>query len=232
MPLITVVASSVGRNIRARIRKVYGTHMECNFKLLTYGIPVQLLPISSDNKKIKLANHQKWIKRRRQKEYTAKLVSTEGRRSPFSTVIASGVELPSRFDVLLGKGRPCQEYYGNKRLHDIIACHYDEYNNAERRDKKSKIADQLVNVIKASPGRFLKRDEKSGLWVEVNDKEAREKVCHGLRRKREFDSKRGKKQVKPETVISMDQRNKRLKIPDYMPYEEDSAFCLFRCDLG
>ena len=42
----------------------------------------------------------------------------------------------------------------------------------------------MLNVIKASNGRFLKKHEaEEGVWVEVNEKMAREKISHCFRTK-------------------------------------------------
>lgn len=216
LPIINVVAMSVDRAIRVRLRTTYGTHMECQYKLLTYGIPIKTLPLTNDHREMKLATHRNWLKRRYQKE-NASLPTVESDDTTAARPIAqSGVQLPSRFDVLLGKGRPCQEHHGNKYLHDIIARYYDEYNSATKRETKSKVADCVIDVIKACPGRFLKRDEVSGLWMEVDDREAREKVCHAFRRKREIDSKHDQKQIQTHastSSISIIRGNKRMKFP-------------------
>eukprot|EP00980_Cylindrotheca_fusiformis_P030850 scaffold25515_cov108-Cylindrotheca_fusiformis.AAC.1 len=174
--VFTVVASPF---LRVRMRAHQGTHSECQYKLLTFGIPVKDFPINTQGQ-LKTAKHKGWVERRRQKEkYMRNNEIPEG-----------AVDLPVRYDVLLGKGMPCQEHPGNKRLHELVAMRYEEYNSAKR-DRKTEIAEELVVQVNRSSGRFLKRDEASGMWIEAPLKEAREKVCHGFRRKREWDLKRG-----------------------------------------
>jgi hypothetical protein len=95
------------------------------------------------------------------------------------------IDKPGLFDVICGRGKPYQEHYGNKRLHDIVAVHKTRYFDSKRRDKKG-IAEMIVNSIKndeTQPGRFLKRsdDENDEVWEDVSDEVAREKVSHVLR---------------------------------------------------
>ena len=44
-----------------------GSHSECQYKLMTFGIDVKNFPISI-NGKVKLTNHEKWIERRKKKK--------------------------------------------------------------------------------------------------------------------------------------------------------------------
>lgn len=178
-PMMKIVAFVASPFVRVRMRTHQGSHSECQYKLMTFGIPVKDFPVNTQGQ-LKNAKHKGWVERQRQKENY--LQSHE--------VLPGAVDLPIKYDVLLGKGMPCQEHAGNKRLHELVATRYEEYNSAKR-DKKTEIAEELVQLVKQSSGRFLKRDEASGMWVEVPVKEAREKVCHGFRRKREWDLKRG-----------------------------------------
>lgn len=58
----------------------------------------------------------------------------------------------------------------------------DRYQRAARGAKHA-ICEEIVDIVKASGGRFLKRDESSVGWVETNDEIARDKVSHGFRTK-------------------------------------------------
>jgi hypothetical protein len=183
MKIFSVVGSSF---TRARMRTHQGSHSECQYKLMTFGIPVKEFPVTTQGQ-LKTGKHKGWVERRKQKQNYLKA----------NDVQAGAVDLPLKYDVLLGKGMPCQEHAGNKHLHELVATCYEEYDNA-RRDIKTEIAEKLVALVHESSGRFLKRDEASGMWVEVPLREAREKVCHGFRRKREWDLKKG--QSKPATM--------------------------------
>jgi hypothetical protein len=52
---------------RLRLRYHFGSHQECQYRLLTMGIPIKALPILSDGK-LTLDNHFLWLKHRAQLE--------------------------------------------------------------------------------------------------------------------------------------------------------------------
>jgi hypothetical protein len=185
-PMMKIASGIVNSFTRARMRTHQGSHSECQYKLMTFGIPVKEFPVTTQGQ-LKTGKHKGWVERRKQKENYLKA----------NDVQVGAVDLPIKYDVLLGKGMPCQEHAGNKHLHETVAMCYEEYDYAKR-DRKTEIAEELVALVNQSSGRFLKRDEASGMWVEVPLREAREKVCHGFRRKREWDLKKGKS--KPATM--------------------------------
>ena len=65
-----------------------------------------------------------------------------------------------------------------------------------RKNDKPAISRAIVRSIRETNGRFLKKDEKSGLWYEIGDDAAREKTSQALRqrapemRKLLFDTER------------------------------------------
>eukprot|EP00980_Cylindrotheca_fusiformis_P029779 scaffold23836_cov137-Cylindrotheca_fusiformis.AAC.1 len=75
LPAIAFAAKSMAR-VRLRIHK--GSHSECQYKLMTFGIPVKGFPVTLDGS-LRLANHAKWIEKRRKKEaYLSKNLPIEG----------------------------------------------------------------------------------------------------------------------------------------------------------
>lgn len=90
-----------------------------------------------------------------------------------------------------GLGVDSQEHFvgfwisqGNKRFRDIVALHRADYIRAPKVQKPS-VARVIVRAIRNGdpPGRFLKKDEKTGLWYDVGDKKAAEKTSQALREK-------------------------------------------------
>ena len=59
-----------------------------------------------------------------------------------------------------------------------------DYINSKRLDKPL-VALDIIKEWRAQkpPGRFLKMDDKTGLWFDVGDKKAREKTSQALREK-------------------------------------------------
>lgn len=73
---------------------------------------------------------------------------------------------------------------GNKRYRKMVEDRKVEYVNSKRLDKPL-VALGIIREWRAQdpPGRFLKIDEKTGLWNDVGDKKAREKTSQALREK-------------------------------------------------
>jgi hypothetical protein len=131
---------------------------------MTFGIPIDSFPITLEGTQ-KKANHLKWIAKRKIKESI--MVLHPG-------AIFYGIDLPTRNDVLFGKGKPYQQHSGNLRLRSLVELRIAEYSMAKKSEKSMHIRD-VVQVIKNTSDRFLKEDIY-GWWVEVSDSEAREKV--------------------------------------------------------
>ena len=71
--------------------------MECQYDLMAFGVPVESLPLTEE-RQVKKTVHNKWIAKRKIKEQ----MNMYG--SPYDRI-----DLPSRQDVLIGKGKPFQD---------------------------------------------------------------------------------------------------------------------------
>ena len=120
-------------------------------------------------------------------------------RSDSTAAVKKKIEFPTNRDILLGRGRPYQEYPGNVALSEIIEPHRQQYQSANRFDKTC-ISKMVVQIVKEQLGaRFLQRaGEDSDEWQEVADSVAREKVSHGFRTK----TRRGKYNSSPMTTTN------------------------------
>jgi hypothetical protein len=89
--------------------------------------------------------------------------------------------IPSAYSVLIGRGRACTEATGNKRLKVIISIFLEEYSSAQTRIAKSMVVSKIVDMVRdACPvGAFIKQER--GVWWEVSDSTARERVGSILR---------------------------------------------------
>jgi hypothetical protein len=88
---------------------VPGTHTECLYSLMTFGIPMSDFPMTDDGLELNRKNHHKWIEMRRK---------VEARRS--EGVFKKLVLLPSHSDVLFGRGTPIQNHRGNVNLSLLV----------------------------------------------------------------------------------------------------------------
>jgi hypothetical protein len=139
------------------------------YALMTYGIPHRLIPVAA-NGKIKLKNHMVFLDMRRAAE----------EYDPYGAV--ETCELPGNSDVLLGKGRPIQGYTGNRRLHGLIdeqLSIYHGFSNSKK--QKTALSAEIVMMVQSKDygGRFLSKE--SGVWIEVSDEVARDKVSNTFR---------------------------------------------------
>jgi hypothetical protein len=88
--------------------------------------------------------------------------------------------LPKPQDVLLGRGRPFQEFPGNMALNDALDNHRQAYKQATSRRGKTNLSQKILQDIQRKGGRFLKQ-QGGDHWVIVTDLVAREKIAHGFR---------------------------------------------------
>jgi hypothetical protein len=94
----------------------------------------------------------------------------------------SGIKFYSRNDVLCGRGGGTNVHPGNRRFRDLINANRRAYLKARKNDKPA-ISRSIVRTIREMNGRFLKKDEKLGLWFEIGDDGAREKTSQALRQR-------------------------------------------------
>jgi hypothetical protein len=144
-----------------------GSLKDVFYKLLTFGIPDQVLPLTAEGEP-KIKYHRQWLKCRRQQEDSS---------SSSDTIIV----VPCHFDILSGRGKPIQEHFGNVRYHALLDYYQQAYERSKKFDKMQ-IAQRILQTVHDYSGRFLKQ-EGAG-WSVVDDLVAREKVSHAFRTRR------------------------------------------------
>lgn len=158
------------RNDLVKFRFHVGTHQEAQYSLMSYGTPVKTLPVTYTGD-LKTTNHQKWLARRHAKE-------TEMKKRPNGNF--EGVDLPGTRDILLGSGKTVQDHCGNIFLRTHVVAKLEKYQRTAKLEKNG-VAMAIVLDVKQAGGRFLKRANEEGWWLEVNDEVAREKVSATFR---------------------------------------------------
>eukprot|EP00934_Nitzschia_sp_Nitz4_P007992 Nitzschia sp. Nitz4//scaffold111_size72815//20200//23123//NITZ4_005783-RA/size72815-snap-gene-0.97-mRNA-1//1//CDS//3329533159//7982//frame0 len=97
------------------------------------------------------------------------------------SVAGAVVEVPNDLDVLSGRGRGNFGHPGNRRMLQIISFNTARYRQGSKA-AKGKVARDVLAEIQSIGARFLKReDNKSNRWVVCDQREALQKVCHGIR---------------------------------------------------
>ena len=88
---------------------------------------------------------------------------------------------PNLNDVLSGRGKRIDENPGNVQFREIVAQYKEGYCKKTKHLEKARIVAQIVYRIRnmTPPGRFLKEDA-DGLWFDIGDAEAIQKVGEAL----------------------------------------------------
>lgn len=168
------------REVRLRSRVHHGSHQECIYTLLTFGVPRRCFPISNSGELL-VDRHWEFVEMRRRKE--ADNAHTMHHGNVVVGYANRDIVVPKNDDVLLGRGRPYQEHAGNMRCNYIVVDAMEDYEGASR-NHKTMIARNLIDRIKAYGGRFLKQSYSG--WEEVDDAEALRKISHSFRTHRQL----------------------------------------------
>ena len=133
-----------------------GTHLECRYALASFGIPVnEDFPID-DCGNLSTTSHATFLQERVKLELLRKA----------QKLATNVIDYPTTSDVILGRGRPYHEWVGNLRLASLIDQHRETHQGLDRLSKTA-ASSQIVDFIKQSNGRFLRRAdyEEDGWYV-------------------------------------------------------------------
>jgi hypothetical protein len=96
---------------------------------------------------------------------------------------------PRNFDVLLGRGKSCQNHGGNIRFRKWLDGYHEEYDKTPR-NKRRLIVQQLSTILLRAGVRFLK-EEENNKWVEADPVEAEKKISQLFRSIRKVKANEG-----------------------------------------
>lgn len=153
---------------RASAKFYTNLELETQYQLMTYGIPIQELPLTVTGT-LKTKNHLLWVKSR-------KLIDRA--REKGHGTLAMGTFHPGVHDVLFSRGGNAS-HFGNMEFRHIIASRIEAYNNGGRKERTS-IRQDMIAMVYRKGGRFLML-ETDGWWIELsNDKLVMEKVTNAV----------------------------------------------------
>ena len=66
-----------------------------------------------------------------------------------ASVSEAGVETPSEYDVICGRGQMTSEHRGNRRFKALVDSRKRDYQRSTRREDKTRITNELVEEIKS-----------------------------------------------------------------------------------
>jgi hypothetical protein len=89
---------------------------------------------------------------------------------------------PGDNDVLCGRGHVINQHPGNVLFRSIVKATRLDYVMSLKKDKKN-FSEVIVHRIRAQdpPGYFLKKDPKTGTWIDIGHKKALTKTRQALR---------------------------------------------------
>ncbi|KAL3930106.1 MAG: hypothetical protein SGBAC_011907, partial [Bacillariaceae sp.] len=156
---------------RARFRLHYGTHLECQYLLSTYGIPSELLPLSPKVNGIDMESHLRWYR-------SCFTDGTDELNHPQHFHLGPTNE-PNPHDVL-SMGSTRSDNLGNEHLRVLVKDHANAYSSGTNEDKR-RVVDGIIDDIHESGGRFLKKVKGSENWAEESLVKVREKITQRFR---------------------------------------------------
>ncbi|VEU44185.1 unnamed protein product [Pseudo-nitzschia multistriata] len=163
----TLLLQAFSKEFRLRSRVHIGSIEECSYKLMTYGIPGDQIPIKSSGV-IKCADHKKFIAFCQEREDAIFRNGGEFK----------GIFCPASKDILVGRGPRIKSHIGNETYRMLLQSKYDEYNVATMTRKKQILFD-IVEQVHVYGGRFLVPTKNC--WMETDDETARNKVSVAFR---------------------------------------------------
>jgi hypothetical protein len=115
------------------------------------------------------------------KRTSASELSAYGSKTAGKSQPAAEVDFqPSDYSVVCGRGNETSNHPGNRRFRLLTSMFIERYAQAENsKAAKSAIVSEIITMIRQVDGTFCKY--KSGVWFEVGERYAREKVTALLR---------------------------------------------------
>lgn len=88
---------------------------------------------------------------------------------------------PLASDIICVKNKKFLNHPGNVIFRDVIDDFCDEYARADGKQEKMLITKKIVHILKSQYNARFLRPGKDGVWKEINNTLARDKVGHALR---------------------------------------------------
>lgn len=165
-PLVTLICHAMESNLLCRFRSHCGKHLECQYTLMTFGIPKECLPIDLKGQ-VDLTNHRLFLQTF-QSEDTSPPIDEAGK-----------FLIPGNLDIIMGRGQHAKNSPGHLRFKHMLEEHKEHYESVGK-FQKTVVADLILKKLHVQGCRFLKT-RKEGGWVQVSDDVSREKINHAFR---------------------------------------------------
>eukprot|EP00536_Pseudo-nitzschia_multiseries_P007986 jgi/Psemu1/240781/estExt_Genewise1.C_1940027 len=178
----------IGDSYRARVKTHQGHGTEVLYSLMSYGIPVDTLPLDELTQTIKTKNLLAFVNVRRRIEANYHADSNSfgisddssygSSESDDSLKWSSMVECPSLNDVIFRGGKSYMSHPGNMMFRGLIETHIDEHSAASQ-DRKKSLTWQVIQEVETKGGQFLVYNKGVGTWTKLVDRvQIRHKIAN------------------------------------------------------
>lgn len=178
--LVQVALKALPKRIAPRTRLHYGSDVERQYQLQSFGIPLDSLPVDKNgNIRNEIIQNGWW------NEYLQNVTSVSrnqqaSHRRNASNLINVATDGMRGTDVLLGRGKLTLRNPGNIHFRKQLQAHAEDYNRLSRHERK-RACISYTRQLTASGTRFLRQTDERGLWVECDFDEAVDKVAQFFR---------------------------------------------------
>uniref|UniRef100_A0A7S4AGI2 DUF6824 domain-containing protein n=1 Tax=Pseudo-nitzschia australis TaxID=44445 RepID=A0A7S4AGI2_9STRA len=156
--LRSIMARTLGKTYRLRLKFHVGEGVEMQYVLKSYGIPVDLTPLT-DSGNIKTTYLKQWLRLR-------KIIELGMTPNGFKTNNVSIIECPRSNDVIFRPGTSMLCHPGNVVFRGMIEAKQNRI--TVKRAEKEEVALEIIQEVQQTGGRFLMWDN-GGWWSELND---------------------------------------------------------------
>ncbi|KAL3935648.1 MAG: hypothetical protein SGARI_002886 [Bacillariaceae sp.] len=159
----------LGSDNRSRVRFDSGEGIEILYKLMGYGLPVDLIPLT-DTGNVKTKHLMQWIKLR-------KVIEDPNSKDAKEPI----VECPFKNDVIIRFGKAYTDHPGTTMFRGILERYHDEHSMAVSKESKVAITWKIIEAVEKEGGRFLVWSSR-GWWIELKDRhQIRAKVAVSIK---------------------------------------------------
>jgi hypothetical protein len=178
--------------------------LETQYQLMSYGIPIQELPMSCTGT-VKTKNLNQWIQSR--------IAIDEAREKGYDT--SSLITHPGTCDVLFSKGGN-SKHQGNLEFHSAMESYIHNYNATSNRREKRQVREQIIMATRSKGGRFLELSPTGAYWTEIHIMDVvHNKVTSALNDcTRTMKARENRQRSQSDTLRFLDDGNKRRKLQD------------------
>jgi len=161
---------TVTKEYRPIYRAHFGSDLELRYKLAGFGVPVDLMPVSSTGS-LKFGPHKVWIN----------VLKEKLRMTPNNPNNREIVECPKIHDVVFKKGPATKHNIGNQKYRELIKEFSLEHFRGNRMQKYD-ITMIVIDEINKANGRFLKWENTMWLvYKEEEKEEVRKKIASAFK---------------------------------------------------